>query len=92
MEIPRGIRRYKSDGDARRKISGTPLKGTRIFLWVYPKFITTPKRYQSLAPTNYITGIVNFNSNKDNMIIFEHFLVKDVFEIIVINVNTNQSF
>ena len=80
MENPRGIRRYKSDGGARRTVSGTRLKGTRIFLWACPKFITTPKRYQSSAPTNYITGTANFNSNKDNMIIFEHFLIKDVFE------------
>ena len=92
VENPRGVLRYKSDGGARRKISGTPLKGTRTFLWTCPKFITTSKRYQSSAPTTYITGTANFNSNKDNMIIFEHFLVKDVFERIVINLYTNQSF
>ena len=36
---------YESDGGVRRKISRTPLKGTRI-LFYGPKFVSTPKRYQ----------------------------------------------
>ena len=82
MENSRGILPYKINGDARRKISGTPLKVLESFLWAYPKFITTPKRYQYSAPTNYITDTANFNSNKDNMTIFEHFLVKDFLKVL----------
>ena len=44
-----GVLPYKSDEGARRKISRTSLKGTRIFfffLLAYPKLICTFKRYQ----------------------------------------------
>ena len=54
----------------------------RAILWACPKFLTTPQRHQYSATTNYITDTANFNSNKDNMITFEHFLLTDVLKVL----------
>ena len=66
LEGPGGILRYRSDGSARRTISRTPPKGTRILF-----YRRVPNSFPSLRGTNsttgnYITGTANFNTNKDN--------------------------
>ena len=57
---------YKSDGDARRKISRTPLKGTRVLFYGRVSNSFPPLRGTNSATTNFITGTANFKSNKDN--------------------------
>ena len=61
-----GVLPYKSDEGARRKISRTSLKGTRIFFfyWRVPNSFAPLRGTNST--TNYITGTANFNGNKDN--------------------------
>ena len=57
---------YKSDGDARRKISRTPLKVSRILFYGRVPNSFPPLGRTNSTTTNYITGTTNFNSNKDN--------------------------
>ena len=78
----RGVTPYKSDEAASRKISTTPLKGTRIlFYGRVPNSFPTLRGTNSTI-TNYITGTANFNSNKDN---FRTFSSQGLFESIFIN-------
>ena len=63
---PGGIPPYKSDGGARRKNSRTPVKGTRIMFYERAPNSFSPARGNNSTTKNYITGTVNFNSNKDN--------------------------
>ena len=67
---PKGVLPYKSDEGARRKISRTPLKVTRIlFYGLFPNSFPPLKGTKS-APegtnsttTNNITGTANFKSH-----------------------------
>ena len=77
---PVGVLLYKSDGGARRKISRTPLKGTRILL--YGRVPNSPLRGTNSTTTNNIIGTAYFNGNKDN---FRKLSSQGVFESIVIN-------
>ena len=60
--MARGVLRYNSDGGARRKISRTPLKGTRILYGRVPKSFP-PLRGTNSTTANNITGTANFYSN-----------------------------
>ena len=77
-----GVLSYKRDGGARRKISTTPLKGTRILFYGRVPNSFPPLRGTNSTTTNYITGTANFNSNKDN---FRTLSSQGLFESIVIN-------
>ena len=80
--------RGKSDGGARRKISRTPLKGSRIlFYGRVPNSFPTLRGYNS-TKTYCITDTANFNSNKDN---FRTLSSQGLFESIVINLYPDQS-
>ena len=81
-----GSTAHKSDGAARRRISRTPLKGTRILFYG-----RVPNSFPPLSNNNKlnITGTANFNSNKDN---FRTLSSQGLFETIVINLYPNQSF
>ena len=57
---------YKRDGGARRKISITPLNGTRILFYGRVPNSFTPLRGTNSTTKNVITGTANFNNNKDN--------------------------
>ena len=61
-----GVLPYKSDEGTRRKISRTPLKGTRISFYGHVLNSFPPLRGNNSTTTNNITGTANFNSNKDN--------------------------
>ena len=78
----RGLLPYKSDEAASRKISTTPLKGTRILFYGRVPNSFPPLRGTNSTTTNYITGTANFNSNKDN---FRTFSSQGLFESIFIN-------
>ena len=80
---------YKSGGGALRKISRTPLKGTRILFYGRVPNSFPPLRGTNSTTTNYITGTANFNNNKDN---FRTLSSQGRFESIVINLCPNQSF
>ena len=84
-----GVLPYKSDGVARRKISITPLKGTRILFYGRFPNSFTPLRGTNSTTTNVITGTANFNSNKDN---FRTLSSQGLSESIVMNLYPNQSF
>ena len=85
----RGLLPYKSDEAASRKISTTPLKGTRIlFYGRVPNSFPLLKGTDSTT-TNYISGAANFNSKEDNFRIVSS---QGLFENIVINLYPNQSF
>ena len=58
---------YRRDGGARRKISITPLKGTRILFYGRVPNSFTPLRGTNSTTTNVITGTANLK------ITFEHF-------------------
>ena len=77
-----GVLLYKSDGGARRKISRTPLKGTRILFYGRVPNSSPPLRGTNSTRTNNIIGSAYFNSNKDN---FRKLSSQGVFESIVIN-------
>ena len=68
-----GVSPYKSDVGACRKISKTPLKGTRMGV---------SQIYFHLWPKRYINGSANFNSKKDN---FRTIPSQGLFESIVIH-------
>ena len=89
--FPRGgggrVLPYKRDGGARRKISITPLKGTRILFYGRVPNSFTPLRGTNSTTTNVITGTANFNSNKDNFR-----TLSSSSESIVMNRYPNQSF
>ena len=88
--IPGGrVLAYKSDGVARRKSSRTPLKGTRILFYERVPNSFPLLRGTNSTSTNYITGVANFNSKKDN---FRTVSAQGVFENIVINLYPNRSF
>ena len=78
-----GVLPYKSDEGARRKISRTSLKGTRIFffffLLAYPKLICTFKRYQ------FNNKLYNWHCKIILMVIkitFEQFLLKEFLKVL----------
>ena len=75
-----GVLLYKSDGGARRKISRTPLKGTRRILF-YGRVPNSspPLRGTNSTTTNNIVGTAYFNSNKDN---FGNFLLKAFLKVL----------
>ena len=77
-----GVLPYKSDGGARRKISRTPLKGTRILFYGRVPNSSPPLRGTNSTTTNNIIGTANFNSNKDN---FRKLSSQGLFKSIVIN-------
>ena len=79
---PPGVLPYKGDGGARRKISRTPLNGTRILFYGLVPISFPPLRATNSTITNYITGTANLKCKKDN---FRTLLLKNVFESIVIN-------
>ena len=56
---------YKSDGGARRKISRTPLKGTRVLFYGRVSNSFPPLRGTNSGTTNFITGTANFKSNRE---------------------------
>ena len=60
---PEGVLPYNSEGGARRKISRTPLKGTRILFYGRVPKSFPPLRGTNSTTTNNITGTANFNSN-----------------------------
>ena len=78
-----GVLPYKSDGGARRKISRTPLQGTRILFYGRVPNSSPPLRGTNSTTTNNIIGTANFNNNKDN---FRKLSSQGLFESIVINV------
>ena len=55
----------KVTGCSSENFENAPKRYQNLVLWACPKFISTPKRYK-FNNNNYITGTVNFNSNKDN--------------------------
>ena len=61
--MARGVLRYNSDGDARRKISRTPLKSTRILFYGRVPKSFSPLIGTNSTTTNNITGTANFYSN-----------------------------
>ena len=81
--LSRGVLPYKSDGGARRKISRTLRKGTRILLHgPVPNSFPPLRASTNSTTTNHITFTANFNSNKDN---FRTLSSQGPFESIVIN-------
>ena len=73
---------YKSNGGARRKISRTPPKGTRILFYGRVPNSFPPLRGTNSTTTNQITGTANFNCNNDN---FRTLSSQGPFKSIVIN-------
>ena len=77
-----GVLPYKSDQGARRKISRTSHKGTRIFLFFLlacPKLICTFKRYQ------FNNKLYNWHCKIILMVIkitFEQFLLKEFLKVL----------
>ena len=61
--MARGVLRYNSDGGARRKISRTPLKGTKILFYGRVPKSSPSLRGTNSTTTNNITGTANFKSN-----------------------------
>ena len=61
--MAQGVLPYNSDGGARRKISRTPLKGTRILFYGRVPKSFPHLRSTNSTTTNNITGTANFNSN-----------------------------
>ena len=61
--MAREVLPYNSDGGARRKISRTPLKGTRILFYGRVPKSFPPLRGTNSTTTNNITGTANFNSD-----------------------------
>ena len=84
-----GVPPYKSDGDARRKISRTPLKGTRILSYGRVPNLFPLLRGTNSTTTNYITGAANFNKSKDN---YQTLSSRGLFESIVINIYPNKAY
>ena len=78
----------ESDGGARRKISRTPLKGSRILFYGRVPNSFPTLRGNNSTTTYCITGTANFNSNKDN---FRTLSSQGLFESIVINLYPDQS-
>ena len=83
---PRGGSPCKSDGVALRKISRTPLKGTRILFYARVPNSFSPLRGTNSTTTNYITGPASFNGNKDK---FRTLSSQGLSENIVINLYLN---
>ena len=75
----------KVTGCSSENFENAPKRYQDLVLWACPKFISTPKRYK-FNNNNYITGTVNFNSNKDN---FRTLSPQGRFESIVINLYPN---
>ena len=73
---------HKSDETACRKISKTPLKGTRILFYVRVPNSFPPLTGTNSATTNYITGTPNFNGNENS---FRTLSSQRLFGSIVIN-------
>ena len=73
----RGGTAHKSDGAARRRISRTPLKGTRILFYG-----RVPNSLPPLRVTN--SKLYNWNCKFQSVIkiTFEHFLLKDVLKLL----------
>ena len=71
-----------ADTGGRRKISRTPLTGTRILFYGRVPNSFPPLRGTNSTTTNYMTGTANLNSNKDN---FRTLSAQGLFESIVIN-------
>ena len=73
----RGGTAHKSDGAARRRISRTPLKGTRILFYG-----RVPNSLPPLRGTN--SKLYNWNCKFQSVIkiTFEHFLLKDVLKLL----------
>ena len=84
-----GLIPYKSDGGARRKISRTPLKGTRILFYGRVPNSSPPLRGTNSTTTNNIIGTANVNSNKDN---FRKLSSQGFFESIVINLYPSTAY
>ena len=79
---------YKSDGDVRRKLLRTPLKGTRILFYGCVPYLFPPQRGTNSTTTKYIIGTANFDSNKD---IFRTLSSQGRFGSIVINLYWDNS-
>ena len=73
----RGGTAHKSDGAARRRISRTPLKGTRILFYG-----RVPNSLPPLRVTN--SKLYNWNCKFQSVIkiTFKHFLLKDVLKLL----------
>jgi len=80
---------YKRDGGARRKISITPLNGTRILFYGRVPNSFPPLRGIISTAKNYITGTANFNSNEVN---FRTLSSQGLFESIVINLYPDKAY
>ena len=81
-----GVLPYESDEGARRKISRTPLKGTRILFYGRVPNSFALLRGTNSKTANYVTGTANYNSNKDN---FWTLSSQGLFESIVIKLYPN---
>ena len=83
----RGGTAHKTDGAARRRISRTPLKGTRILFYLrVPNSLPSLERYR--FKTIKLALQISIG-NKDN---FRTLSSQGLFETIVINLYPNQSF
>ena len=76
-----GVLAYKSDGEARRKISKTSLKSTRVLFYLFPTLRGTAN-----FTANYTT---NFNSDHDKV---QQLSSQELFESIVINLYPNKVY
>ena len=78
---PPGVLPYKGDGGARRKISRTPLNGTRILFYGLAPISFPPLRATNSTITKYITGTEILKVIK---ITFEHFFSRTFLKVLSI--------
>ena len=78
---PPGVLPYIGDGGARRKISRTPLNGTRILFYGLAPISFPPLRATNSTITNYITGTEILKVIK---ITFEHFFSRTFLKVLSI--------
>ena len=81
-----GVLAYKSDGGARRKISKTSLKSTRILFYGRGANLFPTLRGTANFTANYTA---NFNSDNDNV---QQLSSQELFESIVINLYPNKVY
>ena len=81
-----GVLAYKSDGGARRKISKTSLKSTRILFYGHVANLFPTLRGTANFTANYTA---NFNSDNDNV---QQLSSQELFESIVINLYPNKVY
>ena len=81
-----GVLAYKSDGGARRKISKTSLKSTRILFYGRVANLFPTLRGTANFTANYTA---NFNSDNDNV---QQLSSQELFESIVINLYPNKVY